>query len=53
VAELCAAGIEAVCLGEVLQSGNGVEAIDANGNTAPWPQFEADEITRLFSDAPP
>jgi HAD superfamily hydrolase (TIGR01509 family) len=53
VAELCAAGIEAVCLGEVLQSGTGVEAVDANGNTAPWPQFEADEITRLFSDPRP
>jgi HAD superfamily hydrolase (TIGR01509 family) len=53
VAELCVAGVEAVCLGEVLQSGMGVEAVDANGNTAPWPQFEADEITRLFSDARP
>jgi hydrogenase maturation factor len=53
VAELCAAGIEAVCVGEVLQSGDGVEAVDAKGSKAPWPQFESDEMTRLFSDARP
>jgi len=53
LAELRAAGIEAVCLGEVLQSGTGVEAADADGNTMPWPQFETDEIARLFSNPRP
>jgi hydrogenase expression/formation protein HypE len=53
VAELRASGIEAVWLGEVLQSGTGVEAVDANGNTVPWPQFETDEIARLFTDPRP
>lgn len=50
---LQAASIDAVCLGEVLAQGAGVEAADACGNPAPWPQFDTDEIARLFSDLRP
>jgi hydrogenase maturation factor len=47
-AALKEAAIDAVCLGEVLQSGIGVEAVNANGDPVPWPQFEADEIARVY-----
>jgi hydrogenase expression/formation protein HypE len=43
------AGVEAVCLGEVLERGCGIEAIDAKGNRKPWPNFEIDELARLCS----
>jgi hydrogenase expression/formation protein HypE len=45
---LAAAGIEAACVGEVLERGAGVEAVNAEGSSVPWPQFKADEIARLF-----
>jgi hydrogenase expression/formation protein HypE len=50
LAALGAAGIDAVCVGEVLQGDTGVEAVDQKGNEVTWPDFEVDEITRLFSD---
>lgn len=44
------AGIEVVCLGEVLDAGEGILAWDNKGNPAPWPRFSTDEIARLFAD---
>jgi len=41
------AGIDAVCLGEILNPGTGVDAMDADGNPVPWPEFAVDEITRI------
>ena len=39
--------IKVTCIGEVLEEGQGIVA-SAETGTAVWPQFEADEITRLF-----
>ncbi len=47
-AELSRAGIEATVIGTVVERGEGVDA-RANGKKAQWPEFESDEITRLFS----
>ena len=41
-------GIGIACIGEILEEGRGVEAIK-NGVPVAWPNFEVDEITRLFS----
>ncbi|QTA92652.1 HAD-IA family hydrolase [Desulfonema magnum] len=41
------AGINISVIGEVLEQGQGIEAI-SHGNPAEWPRFEVDEITRLF-----
>jgi hydrogenase maturation factor len=41
------AGIDVTCIGEVLQPGQGIMAEKVQ-QPAPWPQFETDEITRLF-----
>ena len=41
------AGVEVTCIGEVLAPGRGITA-EKNNRPAPWPQFETDEITRLF-----
>jgi hydrogenase maturation factor len=41
------AGIEITCIGEVLQPGRGIIA-EKDKQPIPWPQFETDEITRLF-----
>jgi len=41
------AGIEVTCIGEVLEKGQGIAAFK-NGRKVAWPQFEVDEITRLF-----
>ena len=40
-------GIDITCIGEVLDSGHGISAIK-KGRSVDWPQFEVDEITRLF-----
>ncbi len=40
-------GIEVTCIGEVLEKGQGIAAFE-DGRQAAWPQFEVDEITRLF-----
>ena len=41
------AGIDVTCIGEVLQPGQGIIAEKAK-QPVPWPQFETDEITKLF-----
>jgi len=41
------AGIDVSIIGEVLEEGEGIEAVN-DGRDAEWPRFEADEITRLF-----
>ncbi len=41
------AGIDVTCIGEVLERGQGIIALK-EGRPALWPQFEADEIARLF-----
>jgi hydrogenase expression/formation protein HypE len=46
-AEIRAAGIEAVCIGTVLECGHGIVA-RKNGRPAHWPHFQSDELTRLY-----
>jgi len=41
------AGIAVTCIGEVLKPGRGITA-EKGKQPTPWPQFETDEITRLF-----
>ncbi len=41
------AGIDVTCIGEVLEPGRGITA-EKDRQPVPWPQFETDEITRLF-----
>jgi hydrogenase expression/formation protein HypE len=41
------AGIDVTCIGEVLEEGRGIAALK-KAQPTPWPQFEVDEITRLF-----
>ena len=41
------AGIDVTCIGEVLEEGRGIAALK-KAQPIPWPQFEVDEITRLF-----
>ena len=41
------AGIDITCIGEVLQPGPGITAEKAK-HPVTWPQFETDEITKLF-----
>jgi hydrogenase maturation factor len=41
------AGIDVTCIGEVLEPGSGITA-EKHRQPVPWPQFETDEITRLF-----
>lgn len=40
-------GRDVICIGEVTEPGSGIEALK-NGHPAEFPQFAADEITRLF-----
>ena len=47
VAGVRAAGIEIVCIGDVMDSGQGVIALKGEAQV-PWPTFEVDEITKLF-----
>jgi hydrogenase expression/formation protein HypE len=47
VEDIRAAGIEIVCIGEVMASGQGVIALKGK-DPVPWPTFEVDEITKLF-----
>ena len=42
------AGIAVSSIGEVREAGSGIEALRRH-QPVPWPQFEADEITRLFA----
>jgi hydrogenase expression/formation protein HypE len=48
ITDIETAGIDVVCIGEVLETGRGIEAVD-QGSPAKWPRFDADEISRLFS----
>jgi hydrogenase maturation factor len=41
------AGIDSACVGEVLEPGQGIEAL-RDGAPASWPRFETDELARLF-----
>ncbi|MBE9545508.1 MAG: hypothetical protein IMF02_13510 [Proteobacteria bacterium] len=41
------AGIDVACIGEVLQPGQGIMA-GKDEQPVPWPQFETDEITKLY-----
>ena len=44
------AGIPVACIGQVLEEGSGVEALEKEGGRpVPWPAFETDEIARLFT----
>ena len=47
MAAIRGAGIDVACIGEVLAKGQGIIALKKAQRTS-WPQFEADEITRLF-----
>jgi hydrogenase maturation factor len=47
VAGIRNAGIDATCIGEVLEDGEGVVAMDGLKPVA-WPRFKVDEIARLF-----
>lgn len=40
-------GIAVACIGKILGVGEGIAA-SIHGKPAPWPEFKADEITRLF-----
>ena len=42
-----AAGIEIVCIGEVMDGGQEIVALKGK-KRVPWPSFEVDEITKLF-----
>lgn len=42
------AGIEVTCIGEVLEPGEGIEAVDGS-RSVKWPEFAVDELARLFS----
>jgi len=41
------AGIDVACIGEVLEPGHGITA-EKDKQPTPWPQFETDEITKLY-----
>jgi hydrogenase expression/formation protein HypE len=43
------AGIQATCIGKVLGKGSSVIALE-KGQQIPWPEFEVDEITRLYEN---
>jgi hydrogenase maturation factor len=47
IAAIQRAGIDVTCIGEVLEGGPGITAVK-NSQPVTWPQFEVDEITRLF-----
>ncbi len=42
------AGIDVTCIGEVLEPGEGIEAMEGS-QSVEWPAFEVDELARLFS----
>jgi len=42
------AGIDVTCIGQVLEGGEGIEAVDGS-LPAEWPEFAVDELARLFS----
>ena len=50
IAGIRKAGIDATCIGEVLEQGEGVTAMDGR-ESATWPRFRVDELARLFDKA--
>ena len=42
-------GITATCIGEVLETGSGIQALE-HGREVAWPPFEVDEIARLYTE---
>ena len=44
---IAAAGIEITCIGEVMGSGQGIQSYKGDKQVT-WPDFEVDEITKLF-----
>jgi hydrogenase expression/formation protein HypE len=47
--QIAAQGIRVTHIGRVLDAGRGIEAVDG-GQSWQWPQFDVDEITKLFGD---
>ncbi|MGE0084244.1 MAG: HAD-IA family hydrolase [Desulfococcaceae bacterium] len=47
IAGIFHAGIQATVIGEILEPGQGIEAL-AGGEKVQWPHFAVDEITKLF-----
>jgi hydrogenase maturation factor len=47
MADVRNAGINVTCIGEILEKGRGVDAVERGAPTK-WLRFEVDEITRLF-----
>jgi hydrogenase expression/formation protein HypE len=50
IGALRAAGIDTTWLGEVQEEGMGVDAVDKDGKTSLWPEFETDELARFISE---
>jgi hydrogenase maturation factor/beta-phosphoglucomutase-like phosphatase (HAD superfamily) len=48
IAAVRSRGIAAAAVGEVMESGRGIEAMQ-RGRPVPWPTFDADELTRLYT----
>ncbi len=49
LADMHASGIETACIGEVLETGQGVEA-HSGGKPVAWPRFAVDELARFFQE---
>jgi len=45
------AGIEATWIGEILEEGTGIEAVNDAREKVPWLSFEVDEVARLFESS--
>ncbi len=48
VAAIQEAGIAAAVIGEVLEEGEGIEALNQKGEIIPWPRFAVDEAARIL-----
>ncbi len=48
MAEIRETGIEVSHIGEVLEAGSGIRALDREGRPARWPRFEVDEVSRAL-----
>lgn len=49
VKSIADAGIPATVIGEVLESGDGIEAVNEKGEPIEWPRFAVDEIARVLA----
>jgi hydrogenase maturation factor len=45
--------VRATCIGDVLEAGTGIDALDKNGEAVQWPQFAVDELARLCQTSTP